>query len=84
MNGEEIRKLRLADPFRPFNLVLTNGRKLPVMKSHDLAMSIDGELLVLSSAQGIRWFGAKGVREVNFDVRSSATKRRNGRHKGRA
>ena len=85
MDAEEIRRLRRADPFKPFNLLMTDGRKLPVDKPYFLGMSEDGLLIVHSSVGGgFEWFGPKRVRGVDFRVSPSVRKRRNGRDKGAA
>ena len=85
MDAEEIRRLRLAHPFKPFNLLLTDGRKLPVEKPYSLGMSEDGLLIVHSSPEGrFEWFGPKRVEGVDFRVSPNARKRRNSRDKGAA
>lgn len=52
MDIEKIRSLRLAHPFRPFNLVLADGRKLPVEKPYFLGISPDRAALLHSSVDG--------------------------------
>jgi hypothetical protein len=52
MEAERIRQMRLADPFRPFNLVLLDGRRLPVDKPYYLGMSLDGKIVFHSSLNG--------------------------------
>jgi hypothetical protein len=85
MDAEEIRKLRLAHPFRPFNLLMNDGRKLPVDKAYYLGMSPDGQLLVHSSLKGgFETFGPNDVKGVDFSVAVRGGKRRNGRKKGAA
>jgi hypothetical protein len=52
MNVEDIRKLRLADPFKPFRLVLGDGRSLPVERPSFLSISPVGGAVVHSSEKG--------------------------------
>ncbi len=52
MKIDEIRKLRLADPFRPFRLILGDGRSLPVERPSFLSISPKGGTVVHSSVEG--------------------------------
>ena len=52
MDMEVIRELRNAWPFKPFNLVLTDGRKLPVDKSYYLSFSPTKKFMMHSSVGG--------------------------------
>jgi hypothetical protein len=52
MDVEQIRKLRLADPFRPFRLILGDGRNLPVERPSFLSISPKGGTVVHSSLRG--------------------------------
>ncbi len=52
MDIEQIRQLRLAHPFVPFNLILRDGRKLPVDKPYYLAFAPDMSFLSHSSVGG--------------------------------
>ena len=52
MSGEDIVSLRLAYPFRPFTLVLTDGRRLPVNRPTALAISPDRRGLVYAPVTG--------------------------------
>ena len=52
MDIERLRELRLAHPFRPFYLVMSDGRKLPVDKSYYLAISPTKRFAVHSSVDG--------------------------------
>ena len=68
MDPEKLRALIRAYPFKPFNLVMADGRKLPVDKPYFLAMSEDGRLLIHSSLDGgFERFGVNRVRDVDFD-----------------
>jgi hypothetical protein len=69
MDPERIRELRLSSPFKPFNLVLRDGRKLPVDRPNALAMSPDGKLLVFLTLDS--WFeqlSPNAVTDVDFEV----------------
>ena len=69
MEVDQIRALRRADPFEPFNLVLRDGRKLPVDRAHHLAISPDGELLAHASVDGgFEWFPPAAVDRVDYHV----------------
>ena len=52
MNVEQLRKLRRADPFKPFRLLLIDGRDLPVERPSFLSISPKGGTVVHSSVQG--------------------------------
>lgn len=52
MEIERIRELRLAHPFVPFNLILGNGRKLPVDQPYYLAIAPDKSFISHSSVGG--------------------------------
>jgi hypothetical protein len=76
MDAERIRELRLADPFKPFNLVLRDGRKLPVDRPNALSMSPDGKLLVFLTLDS--WFeqlSPNAVVNVDFDLNPSEVNR---------
>jgi hypothetical protein len=69
MEVDQIRALRRADPFQPFNLVLRDGRRLPVDRAHYLAISPDGELLAHASVDGgFEWFPPAIVTGVDFNI----------------
>ncbi len=76
MNVEEIRALRRADPFEPFNLVLRDGRRLPVDSPNALAISPDGKLLVFQTLDS--WFEPlppEAVAAVDFKVDVATVRR---------
>lgn len=69
MDVDRIRELVRASPFRPFNLVLVDGRKLPVDKPYFLAVSPDGRLLSHSSLDGgFERLVPQRVADVDFHV----------------
>jgi len=67
MEGDMIRELRMADPFRPFNLIMDDGRRLPVDKPYYLVIAPDVEFLVHSSVGGgFEVIDPSHVEDVNF------------------
>ncbi len=68
MDYEQLRTLRLAHPFRPFNLVLDDGRLLPVDKSYYLGMSPTKRFVTHSSVGGgFEVIRLERIRDVNFE-----------------
>jgi len=67
MDMEVIRELRNAWPFKAFNLVLTDGRKLPIDQSYYLSFSPTKKFMVHSSVGGgIEMVLPEVVRDVDF------------------
>jgi hypothetical protein len=52
MNVKRIKELRLADPFKPFYLIMADGRRLPVERAVFLGISPTGKRLVYSPVEG--------------------------------
>jgi hypothetical protein len=52
MTFEEIKKLYFAAPFRPFEIVLTNGRHVPVEHPEFMALSPDEDTVVVYESDG--------------------------------
>jgi hypothetical protein len=76
MDIERIRDLRNAYPFKPFNLILTNGRKLPVDKSYYLGFSPTKRFMTHSSVGGgFEVIRPSEIRDVDF---KSPSRLRNG------
>jgi hypothetical protein len=70
MNADRIRELRRADPFKPFYLVMDDGRKLPVEHPVYLGVSPTGKSLAYAAPQGGFDFLAVGtVRDIEVDER---------------
>ncbi len=68
MNVDEIRKLRLADPFRPFRLLLRDGRDLPVERPSYLAISPKGgNVAYAGSLGGVEFVKVGDIREAVVD-----------------
>jgi hypothetical protein len=58
MDIEKILALRLADPFRPFILILDNGRRLNIDKPYRLAVSPTKKFIVVpTTSETDVWFG---------------------------
>ena len=69
MTLERIRELKRANPFRPFNLVLVDGRKLPVEKSYYIGISPSKRFVTHSSLDGgYEVIRPEQVREIDFAV----------------
>ena len=52
MTFQEIKKLYYAAPFRPFEFVLTNGRKVRVDHPEFMALSPDEDVIVVFEPDG--------------------------------
>ena len=52
MKIEEIRKLYHAAPFKPFEIVLPNGRHVPVEHPEVMALSPTGRTIVVFESDG--------------------------------
>ena len=83
MKADEIRKLCEAQPFKPFNLIMVNGKKLPVEKRYYLGMTDDGQALVHSALDGgFDTFGPEHVKAIDFiSPRRAGTRRKDGRRR---
>ena len=67
MTIEDLRKLRLADPFKPFRVVLVNGLELVVDKPFYLAFSPTNDLLLYSTLAGdFLKFGVQHVKDASL------------------
>ena len=52
MDVEKIRELRLAYPFKPFYLIMRDGRSLPVEREFYLGIGPKGKNLVYAAPKG--------------------------------
>jgi len=52
VDADTIRKLRSAEPFKPFRLVMRDGRKLPVEHPWFVLVSRGGGTVIHSSVRG--------------------------------
>ena len=67
MEAEEIRKLRLAYPFRPFILVLNDGRRFTVDKPPYVAISpLNNVILVAPDEGGMEMLKPQWVKEAIY------------------
>ena len=77
MDVEKIRALRLAHPFKPFNLVLTDGRTLPVERASYVAISPTGRSIAYARSQGgFEFVAADRVQDAVVDENMSTAWRR--------
>jgi len=74
MDIEKIREARLAYPFRPFHLVLENGRNFSVDEAHWLAISPTKKfvLVVLPDDSHVT-IAPESVRQLDFSESSPAS-----------
>lgn len=74
MDVQDIRKLRLADPFKPFRLILGDGRNLPVERPSFLSISPKGGTVVHSSLTGgFEYVRVDEIRDAVVDESLSVT-----------
>jgi hypothetical protein len=66
MDIEEIRAARLARPFRPFSLILEDGRELPVVRAGSLTFSPTKRFVTHSSSEGWKSVVVEEVRSLRF------------------
>lgn len=52
MDGEDMVKLRLAHPFRPFTIVTTKGRRLEINKPYHIAVAPDRNQILCELPDG--------------------------------
>ena len=75
---EEIRKLYYAAPFRPFEIILTNGRHVRVDHSEFMALSPDEDVIVVFESDGHLTIDVPliiGVKELRNGARPRKRKR---------
>ncbi len=67
MDANAIRALRLADPFAPFRLRLSDGREFDVRKPFQLAMSQNNtRIVIVTGAETAVWFSPEAVTEAQL------------------
>jgi hypothetical protein len=66
MDIEEIRAARLAHPFRPFSLVLEDGRELPVERAGTLTISPTRRFVTHSSPARLESIVVERIRSLKF------------------
>ena len=52
MDIQKLKQLRVAEPFKPFNLVMADGKRLPVERAAYLAIAPNGRRLAYSRISG--------------------------------
>jgi hypothetical protein len=65
MDAEQLRRLRLAHPFKAFQLILNNGRHLPVTQPYYMAISpVGNAILVATGGENVEMFKPEWVKEA--------------------
>ena len=68
MDIERIREVRLAHPFKPFYLIMNDGRRLPVERAIYLGISPTKKFLVYSPPEGgFDFIGVNDISDVLVD-----------------
>ena len=65
MEMSRLRELRLAQPFRQFYVIVTDGTRLFVDKPHHLGMSPDGSRVGVVTAKGVQLLRPEQVQDVD-------------------
>jgi len=65
MDMKRLRELRLANPFRPFYLILTDGRRCLVDEAHHMGMAPDGSRLGVAMKNGVWLLKPEQVQDVD-------------------
>ena len=52
MEVKKVRELQMASPFKPYNLILVDGRSLPVERPSYLGISPNGLEITYAAARG--------------------------------
>ncbi|MDB5174615.1 MAG: hypothetical protein JWO87_466 [Phycisphaerales bacterium] len=66
MEFAKLRELRLAQPFRPFYLIIDDGRRLFVGEPHQLGMAPDGSRMGVVTKTGMALVSPNQVRDVDL------------------
>jgi hypothetical protein len=67
---DSIRAVRLASPFKPFRMIMRDGRDLPVERSSYIALSPNGKSLAYAAPKGgFEFLRIDDVAEVVVDER---------------
>ena len=62
---DRIRELRLAVPFRPFFLILNDGRRLFVDERHHVALAPDGSRFGVVTSDGVNLLHPQQLKDVD-------------------
>ena len=68
MNVERLKQLKLAQPFRPFYLVLEDGRRVFVAAPHRIGMAMDGSRFGISHEEGVELLTLDRVKDIDVLV----------------
>jgi hypothetical protein len=71
MDLNRLKELKLASPFRPFFLLLHDGRRLFVEEAHRIGLALDGSRFGVSHADGVELLTLDKVRDVDVLVAST-------------
>ncbi len=64
MQMDRIKQFKLADPFRPFHLLLKDGRRFLIEQSYEIAVAPDGSRVGVSGRHGVVLLWPKDVKDV--------------------
>ena len=74
MDADRIRSLRLAEPFKPFRLMLDDGRSFEVRRPFDLAMAQNNSrVLIVTGRDTAVWFAPRAVKEIELLTAAEAS-----------
>lgn len=64
MTIEELRRLRLAHPFRPFDLVVEDGRRFVVKQPYHMAISPAGNAIAVANGESVELLKPEWVNQA--------------------
>ncbi|MDB5333002.1 MAG: hypothetical protein JWP03_4153 [Phycisphaerales bacterium] len=70
MDIAKLRELRLAQPFRPFYLIIEDGRRLFVREPHQFGMAPDGSRMGVVTDAGVALVRPNQVRDIDLCAES--------------
>ena len=77
MDVQKVRQLHRATPFKPFNLIMTDGRSLPVERPAYLGVSPNGREITYARSQGgFEFMRVDDIQDALVDEEMNATWRR--------
>jgi hypothetical protein len=68
MDLNRLKQLKLADPFRPFYLLLNDGRRFFIRQSYEFAVAPDGSRVAVSGSESVVLLRLENVRDVDMSV----------------
>jgi hypothetical protein len=74
MSHEEMRKLYWAEPFRPFEIVLADGRRFPVRKPQHICFS-SARVVVAPKADDFEFIPLEAIQETPLLREPASTNR---------